>query len=114
MRVPLLGTALTLLTSCASIDTAELWTGVHAADQAAIRFAARALTNSPIRDWALYPDDSKPTEVRFTTADGRIYSAKKIRGKWHIEDVTGWLICSSDLPDNGANHCPVRTYLCDD
>src|SRR4051812_3377918 len=84
MRASLLGTALALLASCGSIDTAQLWTGVHAADQAQIRSAARALTNSPIRDWHL-DDNAKPTRIIFYTKDGKMYYAKKMRGKWHIE-----------------------------
>jgi hypothetical protein len=60
------------------MNTVELFTGVHASDQAEIREAARAVTNSPIIDWRLWPDTTKPTEVHFCTKDGKIYSAKKI------------------------------------
>jgi hypothetical protein len=87
MRVLLFGCLLATLTSCGTIPS-ELWTGVNAKDQAEVRAAASRLTASPIKRWELYPDATKPTEIRFDTKDGRRYRAQKIRGKWHVEDIT--------------------------
>lgn len=70
----------------------ELGAGVNASDQAEIRTAARAITNSPITDWQLWPDVKKPTQIIFYTKDGTIYSAKKLGGKWHITDITNAIV----------------------
>ena len=88
MRFLLLSGILVDLISCGTIPS-DLLTGVDAKDRAEIGLAASRLTNSPITHWEPYPDVTKPTEVRFRTKDGRSYRAQKIRGKWHIEDITG-------------------------
>jgi hypothetical protein len=80
------------LSACTRVESVELYTGVRASDQAAIRAAARAYTNSPITNWQLWPDRTKPTEVIFYTKDGKIYSAKKVGGKWQIKDITNAIV----------------------
>ena len=88
MRVSLPLASVLLLGACSATSFVELTTGVHKSDQVEIRAATHALTNSPITSWQLYPDTTKPTEVIFYTKDGKIYSAEKIGGKWHITDIT--------------------------
>ena len=88
------------LSACSSVESRELYTGVRASDQAAIRAAARAVTNSPITNWQLWPDRTKPIEVIFYTEEGKIYSAKKIDGKWHITDITNAIVRFDHKPPN--------------
>ena len=88
MRVLPLLASVTLLSACGGISTTVPSTGVNASDQENIRVAARVITNSPITDWQLWPNRTKPTQIIFYTEDGRIYSAKKTGGKWRIVDIT--------------------------
>ena len=88
MRLLLFFASVTLLSACGSINTTEPLTGVQSSDQEEIRAAARAITNSPITDWELWPNATNPTQIIFYTKDGKIYSAKKIGEKWYITDIT--------------------------
>jgi hypothetical protein len=94
MRIPLVGIVLVLLSSCVSTYTTELWTGVHAKDQLEVCSALRALTNSSIRDWQL-DYGTGTTEIIVYSWDGRAYRAKKIAGKWHVEDITDLPVVTS-------------------
>jgi hypothetical protein len=100
MRILSLLASLTLFSACGSVDSVELFTGVTASDQAGIRAAARAITNSPIVGWRLWPDTAKPTEVIFWTKEDKIYSAKQMGGKWHISDITNAIVRSQDKSSN--------------
>lgn len=88
MRVLPLLAGVTLLSACGSISTTEPSTGVRASDREEIRAAARAITDSPITDWQLWPNSTRPTQIIFYTEDGKIYSARKTGGKWRIVDIT--------------------------
>jgi hypothetical protein len=102
------------LSACSSVDSTEFWTGVRASDQAAIRTAARGFTNSPITNWQLWPDRTKPTEVIFYSEDGKIYRAKKVGGKWQIKDITNAIVVlnTNDLTNRSIQPLAVamRTF----
>ena len=86
MRVSLILAAIALsllLTVCATIDTNWLWSGVRTKDQNDIRTAFRVMTTANITRWYT-PDPSRPNLIYFSASDGEVYSAEKIRGRWHI------------------------------
>ena len=61
-------------------------TGVHAADQAAIRETIRSITKSPVVKFERLNNMSRD-ECAVSTADGKTYHASKVRGKWQFEEM---------------------------
>jgi hypothetical protein len=65
-------------------------TGVRREEWAEIRVMIRSITSSPVTYCSRVPDP-KPAyqldEITVSTADGKNYSARKYRGKWHFHEV---------------------------
>jgi hypothetical protein len=78
--------AVVLLSSCA-VDKGWLLTGVRTEDQAEIKVAIRSVTHSPVTGFSRN-DDWPATRCHVITADGKIYIAERIHGKWHFEEAT--------------------------
>ena len=73
------------LCSCA-VDKGWLLTGVYTQDQTEMRAAIRSVTKSPIVSFSASSENPR-NECTVTTADGRSYGAKRVRGKWHFWEV---------------------------
>jgi uncharacterized lipoprotein YmbA len=80
------------LSACAAqpIENQYSRTGVRAEEWAEIRVAIRSITSSPVTYCSRVPEP-KPAyqldEITVSTADGKNYSARKYRGKWHFHEV---------------------------
>ena len=74
--------AVVMLIGCA-VDKGRLLTGVSTADQADIRVAIRSVTNSPVKSFSRH-DDDPPNYCLVWTVDGKVWGARKVRGKWHF------------------------------
>jgi hypothetical protein len=88
--------AVAMLPACA-IDKGWLLSGVKTADQAEIRLAIRSITNSPVTDFSRH-DDDPPNRCLVWTADGKVYGARKVNGKWYF-----WPEIIVMLRDNRSN-----------
>ena len=74
------------LNACVSLESKWRWNGISAEDETAIGVALRKITNSPIVD--LQPrNPDVPNQIYFWTADHKIYSAEKTRGRWQISEA---------------------------
>ena len=73
------------------LDTQWRFSGLNSQDQTDIRAALRKITNSPIVELQPHNPDV-PNEIYFYTEDQRMYRAQKIRGKWHVIDITDAIV----------------------
>ena len=87
------------LGACLDLESRWRWNGISVEDEAGIRAALHKITSSPIV--ALQPRDpdvpnslgmGAPNEIVFYTKDDKIYSAKKVHGKWLIKDITNAIV----------------------
>jgi hypothetical protein len=84
-------------------------TGVSMEEWAEIRAAIRSITNSPVMLCTRVPEP-KPAyqldEITVSTADGKAYSARKIRGKWAFHEV---ILVGQTGPSSNQSLQPTAT-----
>jgi hypothetical protein len=102
------------LNACASRDTQWRFSGLSGQDRADITAALRKITPSPIVQ--LQPPLNPPNPdfgdtIYFYTEDKRMYRAQRIRGKWHIIDVTNAIVAivTDDLTRRSSQPLAVPT-----